>query len=458
MHRGVFARRPATREDAGAYRRVLGLADLTSIGVAAIIGAGIFVFLGQEASTTGPAVIISLVLAGTAAALAALSYAEASAILPGNGGAYRFAYAALGSLPAFLVGWLFVNGYVIGNAGVGTGWATFFVSGMQGLGWTVPHDFTVSPLEGGIVNLPSLLFFVGITALAMLGMRDSTRLNNLLVVLKLAIVLFVIVAGASLIDADHWRPVSPEGMAGIAGSTAVLFFAYLGFDTIAATGAEARRPRRDMPIAILVSIGVCTLLYVLMAGAVTGIAPRAELAGTAPVADAFRFAGAPWAAGIITVGALIGLATVAYAFHIASARIFQAMAEDGFLPASLAVVAANGVPRRAALVVGVVSATAGGLLPLDLLIASAVEANIAVFVLVSTGILVLRRVDGRPEGFSVPWPLHVAAIAALLAVVVFGIDDAMVHLVSIAWVALGLVLYGFWAHRSALRRHAETAS
>ncbi len=454
---GLWARKPMRSVESG-YRRILGLVDLSNIGIAAIIGAGIFVFLGQEITTTGPGVIIALVLAGLAATLAALSYAEAAAILPGSGSAYAFSYAVLGNFPAFMVGWLFINGYAIGNAGVGTGWSKFFVSGLSGLGLDLPVALTRAPLDGGIVNLPAVLFFVVITALAMTGMQTSTRVNNVLVVVKVAIVLFVIVVGAFLIKPANWTPFSPAGARGVAGSTAILFFAYMGFDTIAATGAEAKDPKRNLPLAILISLAVCTLLYVLMAGAVTGIATGAQLGPDAPVADAFTVAGAPWAAGVITAGALVGLATVAYAFHIASARIFQTMAADGFLPPVLARVSRNGIPVPAAIAVGIVSALAAGFVPLGLLISTAVEANITIFIIVSVGILVIRRLRGKPDGFHAPAWLHVAAIVALAAVVVFGIWDPRIHVVFVAWLALGFMVFGFWAHRSSLRVQAKKTS
>ncbi len=436
------------------YVRSLGLFDLSNLGVAAIIGAGIFVFLGQEAIGTGPAVVVALALGGVAAILAAFSYAEAAAMLPGNGSAYAFSFAAFGSLPAFLVGWFFLNTYAIGNAGVSIGWAGFLKSGMASLGWALPEALTTDPASGGLVNLPALLFFVVITTLAMLGVRTSTRVNNILVVLKLGIVLFVIVAGAFLIDMANWSNFSPAGIKGIAGSTAVLFFAYLGFDTIAATGAEAKHPRRNMPLAILISIALCTTLYILMAGVVTGIAPHSTLNPDAPVANAFSLAGVGWAAHVITVGAMIGLATVAYAFQIAMSRILQAMAEDGFAPKILRRVSRNGTPVPATLVVGAISGFSAGFVPLARVIDMAVEASVVIFIMVSVGTIVVRRTRGKPDGFHVPEVFHWAAALALLGVIVFGNAPA-VHLLSLGWLGIGLMIYGFWGHQSSLRVQAE---
>lgn len=441
------------QEDAG-YRRTLGLVDLSALGVAAIIGAGIFFLLGQEAQTTGPAVVIALIIGGAAALLAALSYAEASSALPGSGSAYAFAHAAFGSLPAFMVGWFFVNTYAIGNAGIAIGWQSFLLTAFDGVGITLPEALTKPPADGGLVNLPALILVLTVTFVATLPMRTSTRVNNLLVGLKLAVVGFVIVAGAFLVRPGNWTPVAPGGMSSIAGSTAVLFFAYVGFDTIAAAGAEAKRPRRNIPLAILVSMGVCTLLYVLMAGVVTGMGVPANLeAGRAPVAGAFESAGHSWAGGVVTAGALLALATVAYAFHVAMARILQAMARDGFLPRPFARVSSQGVPVAAALAVGTVTALSTAFLPLAPLIDMGVLAAMAIYASVSVGTLVVRRRDGTPRGFRVPWPIHVAALVLLVAIAAFGIAVG-IHLWFLAWCSLGLMVYGFWAHRSSLRQQA----
>ncbi|HLE47234.1 MAG TPA: amino acid permease, partial [Candidatus Thermoplasmatota archaeon] len=433
--------------DAG-FQRSLGATDLTGIGIAAIIGSGIFFLLGLEARSTGPAVIVSLLLAGAAACLAALSYAEFASILPGNGSAYEYAYAAFGRMPAFLMGWIFVNSYAIGNAVVVIGWSDFFASALASVGMPLPDALLASPGDGGIVNLPAILVTALVTLLVLQGIKESTRVNNALVALKLLIVVFIIGFGAFFVQPSNWTPFSPAGFSGVAASTAVLFFAYLGFDTVAAAGAEAREPRKHLPVAILVSIGVCTLLYVIMAAVVSGMTAPADLAGRAPVAAAFGTEGHGWAAGVITLGALIALATVTYAFHLAMARIFQAMGRDGFIPGAFAKMSPRTrTPAFSAIVVGLITAIAGGFLPLDKVVDMAVEASIAIYALVSIGVLVLRRVQpaARPA-FRTPAIIHVIAVVALVSVVAFGLG-AFTHLAFLAWLGLGLAVYGFYASR-----------
>lgn len=445
---GLWRRKAAQPQEQSAYRRTLGLLDLSGIGVAAIIGAGIFFLLGQEAQSTGPAVVIALVIGGVAALLAALSYSEASSVLPGNGSAYGFAFAALGSLPAFLVGWLFVNAYAIGNAGVVIGWQSFALSALDGAGLALPEILTKPPADGGIMNLPATLLVALVTLIATLPMRTSSRVNNVLVALKLAIVAFVIVAGAFFVRPGNWTPVAPAGWSSLAGSTAVLFFAYVGFDTIAAAGAEAKRPRRNLPLAIMLSIGVCTVLYVLMAAVVTGMPAAGVDDGRAPIAAAFDAAGHAWAGGVVTAGALVSLATVAYAFHMAMARILQAMAADGFMPRVFARVSKRGVPVAAALGVSLVTGTAAAFMPLAPVIDMGVLATIVIYAVVSVGTIVLRRRgQSRPDAFRVPAIIHWAALALLAAIAAFGIGP-LIHLAFLAWCGLGLMLYGFWAHRS----------
>lgn len=449
----IWSRRNVPSEDAptDGYRRQLGTLDLAGIGVAAIIGAGIFVLLGNEAESTGPAVIVSLAIGAVAAILAAFSYAEASSILPGNGSAYSFAFAAFGRLPAFMMGWLFLNSYAIGNAGVAAGWTNYFVGGLSSLGLDWPASLATTPFDGGVLNIPAILLTTLVTILAALGVRTGTRINNVLVATKLAIVLLVIVAGAQFVQASEWTPFSPAGLGGIAASTATLFFAYLGFDTVAAAGAEAKNPRRALPIAILASVGLCAVLYILMAAVVTGMPKPDDLDGKPAIVAAFNLAGRTWVGHVVTVGVLVGLASVQYAFHMAMARILQAMARDGFAPKVLARVSPKtGTPVNAAIAVGLVTLPPAALFSLGDLIDMGVVAAMTIFAAVSIGIVLMRKShpEHRPT-FRIPSVLHLLAAAMLAVIAVVGLG-VPVQLAFIAWFAIGLMLYGFWAHRNSV--------
>ena len=439
---GLFDRIAPPEE--GQQKRTLGMLDLTSLGIAAIIGAGIFFLLGAESVGTGPAVLVSLLLGGVMAALAAFSYAEAAARIPGKGSAYQYAFVAFGRLPAFITGWLFVNAYVIGNASVAQAWSPYFVTFTERFGMVWSEALTTGPYEGGIVDIPAIVLMVAVAALVAAGVETGKRVNNALVVLKLVIVLMVIGIGAFLVDSSNWTPFSPGGWKGIAGSTAVLFFAFLGFDTIATTGSEAKNPRRNMPRAILLSIGICTVLYVAMAIVVTGMTSPMQR-GEEAVVTAFDDAGMAWAGAVIGFGVVIALATVAYAFHFAMTRILQTMANDGFVPSLLG----SSSPRKASWIVGLITIVCVSLFPLTAVVQMSVLASMAIYVMVSATVVRLRRGSATKTAFRVPITIHVLAILGFIVMAGIGLP-VVILLLFVAWMGLGLAIYGFWGHRSSV--------
>jgi len=459
---GLFARKSLeealAETEKGGFRRALGALDLTSLGVAAIIGSGIFFLLGNEARTTGPAVTMSLVVGGVAAVLSAFTFAELASLLPGSGSAYTYVYTALGQLPAFFIGWIILNAYAVGNMTVAIGWSSYFTAGTRTAGWDLPSSLTASPPDG-ILNLPALVLVALVTLLTLPKIRESTVVNNLLVGLKFLIVLFIIAFGFFLIRPGNYVPFNPGGFSGVTGSAAILFFAYLGYDTVAATAEEAKNPRRDLPLGIILSIAVSTVLYVLMAIVVTGMTATADMPDDRPpVAAGFQDRGYGWAFGLITVGALVGQATVIFAFHTALVRILHAMARDGFLPKRFAKLhRSTGTPWALTLWVGGLTALGAGLIPLNRVADMTVLASIVMYVLVAAGVLVLKVL--RPEAprrFSTHWSVAVAAILVLGAIAVLGIGPE-IHLFLLAWMGLGLMVYGFYAHRRAeAARHERT--
>lgn len=436
----------------GGFKRALGPLDLTSIGVAAIIGAGIFFFLGDQARTTGPAVMISLLVGGIAAILSAFTYAEFASLLPGSGSAYLYAYAALGRFPAFMLGWIILNAYLVGNSTVAIAWASYLTAGLSAAGLVLPEALTSSTVASGGFNLPAAGIMVLVTLLTLPRIRESTIINNLLVALKLCIVLFIIVFGATLVRPSNWTPFNPAGWQdGILPSAAVLFFAYLGYDTVAATAEESKRPRRDLPLGILLSVGLSMLLYIAMAAVVTGMTAQTSFpADRPPVAAGFQDRGYPWAFGVITAGAVIGLATVLYAFQIALARILHSMAKDGFLPQRFGRLhEKTGTPWAVTLWTGGLAALLAGVLPVDQVQDMAVLASIVMYIFVAAGVLVLQIL--RPEAerrFRTHWTVSAAAAVILLAIAILGIGLRM-HLFFLAYVALGLIVYGFYAGKRA---------
>ena len=369
MANPLFARKPLGMlleelRGEGRLRRVLGPIQLTSLGVGAVIGAGIFVTTGQIAKqVAGPALMLSYVVAGLVCVLAALCYAEFASMVPVAGSAYTYAYATLGELFAWIIGWDLVLEYAVSSATVATGWSGYFQSVLDSLGWHLPHalagpmvnyDPTLGRLvaTGSLVNLPALVIVALVTVVLVVGIRESAGLNTLLVGIKLAAVVFVIVVGAFYVNPAHWHPFAPYGLTGLqlfghtlfgqsdaggkplgmlAGS-ALAFFAYIGFDSVSTHSEEAKNPQRDVPIAILVSLVLCTLLYIGVVAVLTGMVPYGQLDVNAPVSDAFRRVGLRWAQFLIAMAGIAGITSVLLVTMLSQARILLAIARDGLLP------------------------------------------------------------------------------------------------------------------------------
>lgn len=454
----LLARKPlaeaVAETEAGGYRRALGPLDLTSIGIAAIIGAGIFALLGVAARDhAGPAVMISIVVAGIGSILAALAYAELASVLPGSGSAYVYAYTALGEAPAFLIGWFILISYVVGNMTVAIVWSDYLTAGLDALGLVLPAFLQSAPGAGGAFDLPAFLVCLLVTGLVLLGVRDSVTVGNLLVAFKIGVVLFIILFGLFLLQPSNYQPFNPGGTGGLTSAAALIFFAYLGFDTVSATAEESRNPRRDLPIAIVGSVLLSMVLYVLMALVVTGLVPSARLDANAPLAEAFRDRGFPWAGGLITAGAVVATTTVLFAFQLALPRILRSMSQDGFLPTRWERLHPRfQTPWTLTLITGLATALGAGLLPLGPVADMAVLSALWVYILVCAGVLMLKRLHPEtPRRFRAHWSYAVLGILLLLALAVFGVS-LRIQLAFLAWTGLGLVVYGFYGHRGAAAR------
>lgn len=461
---GLFWRRPVERMiasgEARGYRRALSTLDLAGIGIAGMIGAGIFVVLGIVArDVAGPAVVISIALAGIAATFAALTFAEFAAMVPSSGGMYEYTFAAMGRLPAFAVGWSVLMGYTVGNFAVASGWSAFAAPLLGFTRFALPDQWTMVPLEGGIVNLPAMAGMAAVTFACLPRVRTSTWLNNALVAIKISAVAAVVLIGVGFVSVGNWTPFAPFGIQGIITGAAFMLFAFFGFDTIAAAGAEARDPQRSLPRGIIGSIAVATVLYVAMGATITGMgaldapAPGASAPfGDVPLLSSIGHHEALFLWYVVLGGALVALTTVMYAYVLATARIMQTMAADGFLPLFLARIhPTTGTPWPATLLTGTMMMLGAGFLRLDLAVAATVAATGTAYVMVALGVIVLRRTDPeRPRPVRVP--LWVAATAVVVLVVIIG-SGLSVRIIAayLAWLGLGLVWYGVGAHRRSVR-------
>jgi APA family basic amino acid/polyamine antiporter len=469
----------------GGLKRVLGPGQLIMLGVGAIIGTGIFVLTGQAAAANaGPAIVISMVLAGLTSVLAALCYSEFAATVPVAGSAYTYAYATLGELIAWVIGWDLILEYALGAATVAVGWSGNLVTLLHQLGWSMPAVISAAPgtvvqfANGGtamaVFNLPAVLITIAVTALLIVGVSESATVNAVIVVIKVAIVLVVIGAGALFIQTENWHPFIPEntgtfgeyGWSGILRGAGVIFFAYIGFDAVSTSAQEARDPQRDMPRGILGSLAVCTVLFVLVSGVMVGVVPYKQMLNQpAPLVVAIesaagRAAGTPWAplmnglTVLLTVGALAALSSVMVVMMLAQPRIFLAMSKDGLLPKWAGVVHPRyKTPHVSTIVTGVAVAIAAGLTPIATLGTLVSIGTLMAFVIVSIGIIVLRRTrPDLPRPFRMPMVPALPALSALVAfALMLGLPRATWERLII-WMVIGIVFYfGYGYRRSRLR-------
>src|SRR5438034_2403590 len=410
-------------------RRTLTALDLTLLGIGAIIGTGIFVLTGTAAANqAGPGIVLSYVLAGLACGFAALCYAEFAAMIPIAGSAYTYAYATLGEIFAWMIGWDLILEYAVGSMTVAVGWSGYFQRILAGFGIHLPVWMTAAPAAapGAVFNLPAVIIVLGIMVLLVIGVRESARFNATMVFIKLAAVLFFILVGVWYVNPANWSPFAPYGWPGIKTGAAIVFFAYIGFDAVSTTAEEAKNPSRDLPIGIIASLIICTIFYVVVAAVFTGLIPYSELVRRLATEQAEPLTmaldhvapGAKWATGIVAFGSVVAHTAVLLVFQLGQPRIFFSIARDGLLPPVFAKVHPKyKTPHVTTILTGVVVGLFAAVMSIDEMVDLTNIGTLFAFVLVCVGITILRYKDpGRRRPFRVPsgtWPL------LLLGVVVF---------------------------------------
>ncbi|HEY8154320.1 MAG TPA: amino acid permease [Myxococcota bacterium] len=445
----VFYAEAEGRAGPHALKRALGPVDLVMLGIGGIIGTGIFVLTGVAAvDHAGPGVVASFAVAGLACALAGLCYAEFATLIPISGSAYSYAYATLGEIVAWVIGWDLILEYAVAASAVASGWSGYFRVILHSMGFDLPVAIAHAPgtAEGALVNLPALLVILAVSTLLVIGIRESARANAVIVALKLGVILFVIVAGFNHVDPSNWRPFAPFGWNGIMAGGAIVFFSYIGFDCVTTAAEESRNPERDMPIGILGSLAICTLLYLAVSGIVTGMVPLAQIDRTAPLASAFHDVGLGFAAGLISVGAIVGLTSVLLVLLLGQSRIFLAMSRDGLMPKAFGRIHPRfRTPHVSTILVGLIVAVLSGLTPLTVLVELVSIGTLFAFVLVSAGVLVLRRLQPdlrRP--FRCPWVPVVPVLAIAACGYLMASLPAVTWLRFAVWLAIGLAVYYFY--------------
>ncbi|MBL6750757.1 MAG: amino acid permease [Nevskia sp.] len=452
-------------------KRSLNAFDLTMLGIGAIIGAGIFVLTGVAAAThAGPAIVLSYVLAGTACACAALSYAELAASVGGAGSAYGYGYAGLGELPAWIIGWMLVLEYTVSVAAVSSGWSGYFNSALADLlGASLPDYLLHAPFDpahpGSIMNLPAATIIALLGVLLATGAKSSARFNAVMVAIKLTAIAIFIGVAMFHVNPANWHPfIPPEtvgpdgtrefGLGGIATGAATIFFAYLGFDAVSTAAEETKKPQRDLPIGILASLSLCTILYIIVSGLLTGIVSYKELNVAHPVAYALEQVGAHTAAGLISVGAIAGLTTVMLVMFFGQSRVLFAIARDGLLPKFFATIhPKTKTPFGSIVLSGAVMVVLGGLVPLGKLVEVANIGTLGAFVIVCIGVMVLRRT--RPElnrPFRAPLYPLVPVVGVLACGYLMVNLEAFTWKAFVVWLVVGLAIFFGYS-----RSHSELA-
>jgi APA family basic amino acid/polyamine antiporter len=440
-------------EDTG-LKRCLGAFDLTLLGVGAIIGAGIFVLTGVAAATqAGPAIVLSYLMAGLACAFTALSYAELASSIGGSGSAYGYAYAGMGEFIAWLVGWNLLLEYGVACSAVATGWSGYVANALMAMNIHLPKILLAGPYAGGIIDLPAFLVVIGIGVLLAIGVQQSARFNAVVVAIKLiAIAVFVAIA-VRHVNPANWHPFLPFGIHGIAGGAALVFFAYIGFDAVSTATEETINPKRDMPIGIIASLIICTLVYVAVAGLLTGIVPYPQLNVSSPVSQALLTLGYRFGAAIVAVGAIAGLTTVILVMYYGFTRICLAITRDGLLPPVLDKInPRTQTPIRLIVCSGIVIALLAGLFPIAVLAELINIGTLSAFCIVCGGVIVMRYTKpDLPRPFKTPFSPLIPGLGILFCLYL------MLHLSGftwwrfLLWMLAGLVIYfGYSRRRSVL--------
>jgi len=467
----------------GGLRRSLGPVQLTALGIGAIIGAGIFAAIGTAISGdsghvgAGSAIVLSIILAGVTSAFAAITYSEFAAMIPISGSAYTYAYATLGELVAWIIGWDLILEYAVGNIAVAIGWAGYFDSLLRGLGVEIPrwlvtdlrtalHDpvlVAAAPHLGPIpivFNLPAFAIVGVITWLLVIGTKESAWVNTLMVVLKVGIIALFLIVGLKYVQPAQWTTPSfaPNGFRGISVGAAIIFFSYIGFDAVSTASEEAKNPQRDIPIGIIASLIICTVLYVAIALVLTGLIPWDRLNVPDPLAVALQYIHADWAAGILALGAVAAMTSVLLVFQLGQARIFMSMARDGLLPPWAARVHPRyKTPHITTILTGVFVAVSAAFAPIGWVLELTNIGTLFAFILVALGIIVLRRRDPlRPRPFRTPWVPVLPIVSILFCLYLIASLPPLTWLRFVLWMAIGAAIYFLYSIRhSRVRREGE---
>ncbi|PWK27895.1 APA family basic amino acid/polyamine antiporter [Arcicella aurantiaca] len=475
MEQSIWRKKPMSAYEAdiknNQLKKVLGKWSLTAIGIGGIIGGGIFVLTGTAAHYhAGPALALSFIVAGIGCVFAALCYSEFASMLPVEGSAYAYAYGTIGELFAWIIGWGLILEYAMGAMTVAVSWSGYFNKLLHLFGISIPANLTNDPfsyanMEGAdgsfAFNLPAFIITWLVTWILVKGIKEARNTNNLIVILKSSAVVFVIIVGFFFINVDNWHPFIPEpelvkhadgsmkeayGIKGILSGAAAIFFAYIGFDVVSTSAGEAINPKKDIPFAIIASLGICTVLYILVSLVLTGMLNYKDITGDAlkaPVAYAFDQAGQPWAVFIITTAATVGLVSVMLVMMLGQTRVFLGMAKDGLLPDFFRQIHPSfQTPWKSTILVGFVVSLVASFTPIGVLSDMTSFGTLFAFAMVCLAVLILRqREPNRDRPFKTPMLMLIAPLGIITNVALMSLLDSKAQLFAFVWMGIGLVVY-----------------
>lgn len=439
-------------------KRDLSAWDLTLLGIGCIIGTGIFVLTGVGAMQAGPGLVISFIIAALVCGLTAMSYAEFASIVPISGSVYTYSYVTLGEFIAWIIGWDLVLEYLFAAGTVAAGWSGYFQSLLSGFNIHFPTLLTAAPgAKDGvhtIFNLPAFVIIMGITFLLSRGISQSKRVNNIMVIIKLLVVILFIAAGMWYVKPEQWHPFTPFGWDGVFNAAALVFFAYIGFDAVATAAEETRNPARDLPRGLFLSLGICTVLYILVTLVVVGIVPLNMFSDNLdhPVSLALQIAGQNWMAGLIDLGAILGMTTVILVLMYGQTRVFFSMSRDGLLPRAFSSIHPRyRTPYKMTWMLGAIAGMIGGLVPLNRLAELVNIGTLSAFILVSIGVIVLRKTQpDLRRAYRCPGVPAVPILGIMSCLFLMSQLELITWVAFLIWISIGVVVYFLYSRKNSL--------
>jgi basic amino acid/polyamine antiporter, APA family len=436
----------------------LGAFDLILMGMGATIGTGVLVITGLVAARdAGPAISVSFIISAIVCALVALCYAEFASAIPSSGSAYTYTYIALGEIVAYLVGWTIVGGYTVTLASIAGGWSAYFNSVLTQIGVNLPSSLVTIPSQGGIINLPAIFIVICMSYLLTRGLKESKKINNIAVIIKISIILLFVVIGTFFIEPANWKPFMPFGMSGVFAGAASVFFAFTGFDAISTSAEEVENPQKNLSRGILGSLLACTVIYVILGSILTGMASYKDLNVGDALSYALNSVGQGWAAGILSIGAVIGILAVLFAYIFAVPRILLSMSRDGLIPKAFSKVnSKTKAPIFSTWLVGLLSAVVSGFIDLKELADLANMSAILSFALVALSVIVLRKTHPNlKRNFKVPFVPFLPILAILFCLFLTFNLSTKTWIYYLSWVVIGLIIYFTYSRKNSLLRKPE---